>query len=59
LFESSEDGSLWMFESYADAAALQAHRSSSYYQAHVPQIATMLSAPIKVLTLTDANGPVQ
>jgi quinol monooxygenase YgiN len=59
LFESSEDGSLWMFESYVDAAALQRHRSSSYYQTHVPKIAAMLSAPIKVLTMTDANVPRQ
>jgi quinol monooxygenase YgiN len=48
LYESAEDGSLWMFEAYADAAALQAHRASPYYQAHVPQIAKQLSGPIRV-----------
>ena len=51
LYDSSEDGSLWMFEAYADAAALQAHRASSYYQTYVPQIAGQLSGAIRVHTL--------
>jgi quinol monooxygenase YgiN len=55
LFQSNEDGSLWMFESYADAAALQTHRTSRYYQTHVPEIASKLSAPIRVLSMINQN----
>jgi quinol monooxygenase YgiN len=55
LYESGEDGSLWMFEAYRNDAALQAHRASSYYQTYVPQIAQQLSGPIRVHTAINAD----